>query len=84
MVRKKPVIGTDVGEIAKFVADGRGILLERPDAKGLSNAVFRYVYDSEFRISAAENGRDFVEENYSWINIGTNTLGIYHIGKNNK
>lgn len=83
MIRGKPVIGTNVGEIATFVDDGRGILLPRPDAEALSLAVLRYVQDPQFCNEAATAGQVFVENNYSWKKIGVDTLHVYSMAKNN-
>jgi glycosyltransferase involved in cell wall biosynthesis len=83
MVRGKPVIGTDVGEIAKFVEDGRGILLSQPNADSLSNAVLRYLQDPQFRTAVAASGQEFVERNYSWEKIGVDILRVYSVAKNN-
>ncbi|MDR3102542.1 MAG: glycosyltransferase family 4 protein [Methanocalculaceae archaeon] len=82
MIRGKPVIGTDVGEIAKFVADGRGILLKQPSVQDISSAVLRYVRDPGFRVSSSLMSKNFVEKHYSWKKIGADTLNVYAAAKN--
>jgi len=77
MIRGKPVIGTDVGEVATFIGTDRGILLEMPNPTSLADAVLRYVYENDFVRSMAKCGCDFIREKYSWKKVAAETMCVF-------
>jgi len=66
MAAGKPVVASNVGGVPTII-DGkdRGLLVEPRDVAGLESAIFELVGNTGFTDSIAENGRRFVEQNYS-------------------
>ena len=77
MIRGKPVIGTNTGAIAMLVDDERGILIQSPEPKLISDAVIYMYLHPDFRMSCAKRGQKYIIDNYEWKNIIKKIINIY-------
>ena len=74
---KKPVVATNVGGIPELMKDNEtGFLVEKGDAKGWIEKLSLLINDKEKRKTMGEEGRKFVEENFSWDKIAKEFLDI--------
>ena len=81
---KKPVVATNVGGIPELMKNNEtGFLVEKGDADGWIEKLSLLINDKEKRKTMGENGRKFVEENFSWNKIAREFLKIVqdHIDK---
>ncbi len=73
-----PVIGTKVGGIPDIIKNGfNGLLVKEKDVKELTFALEKLIKNSRLRNKLGQNGRKFVEENYSWKKIADEYLKSY-------
>ena len=77
MIREKPVIGTAVGAIPELLADGRGIVVEKPEPKLIADAVITMYHDSEFRKKSAKAACEYVMKEYEWGRVAEETVAVY-------
>lgn len=72
-----PVISTDIPCLKELIPDSNiGILIPPGDARALANA-FQELYNNEsYRLSIAQNGRQYVEK-YSWDKIAPKYGELY-------
>jgi len=74
---KKPVIATNVGGIPELMKDNEtGFLVEKGNSKELIEKLSLLINDKEKRKIMGENGRKFIEENFSWDKIAKEFLKI--------
>jgi glycosyltransferase involved in cell wall biosynthesis len=67
---KKPVVATNVGGIPELMKDDEtGFLVEKGNAEELVEKLSLLINDKEKREIMGENGRKFMEENFSWDKI---------------
>ena len=67
---KKPVVATNVGGIPELMKDNEtGFLVEKGNSKELIEKLSILINDKEKREDMGNNGRKFVEENFSWNRI---------------
>ena len=72
---KKPVIATNVGGIPELMKDNEtGFLVEKGNSEELIKKISLLINDKEKRKEMGENGRKFVEENFSWDKIAKEFL----------
>lgn len=61
-----PVIVTNVGGLPEVIINNKtGLLIEPRSSIELYNSIKKLILDEELRVNMGENGRRFVEENYS-------------------
>jgi len=73
-----PVVASKVGGIPEVVKDGEtGILVPPDDPGALAGAIRQLVEDVEMRKRMGGNGRDFVEETYSWEKSVEQMVALY-------
>lgn len=77
MIRGKPSIGTAVGAIPELLADGRGIVIPKPDENLIADSVIRMYQDLEFRCDAARKGREYILREYEWSRVAKETVDVY-------
>jgi glycosyltransferase involved in cell wall biosynthesis len=77
MIRGKPAIGTAVGAIPELLADGRGIVIPKPDEDLIADSVIRMYQDSEFRSGVAKKGREYILHEYEWSRVALETVDVY-------
>lgn len=65
-----PVISTKCGGPEEIIKDGKNGILVEEDANALANAIDKVVDNKTLRIIMSENGRKFVEENFSIDSVG--------------
>ena len=74
---KKPVVATDVGGIPELMKDNEtGFLVEKGNSKEWIEKLSLLINDKEKRNEMGNNGRKFVEENFSWDKIAKEFLKI--------
>ena len=74
---KKPVIATNVGGIPELVKNNEtGFLIEKGNSLDLIDKISVLVDDKIKRESMGEEGKKFVEENFSWEIITEKFLQI--------
>ena len=74
---KKPVVATDVGGIPELMKDNEtGFLVEKGNSKEWIEKLSLLINDKEKRNEMGNNGRKFVEENFSWEKIAKEFLKI--------
>ncbi len=66
-----PVVGTDVGGIPDIIDDGySGLLCPSQNPPALAAACIRMFQDEDLRLRTIRNGRQLVEDRFSWERIG--------------
>ena len=74
---KKPVVATNVGGIPELMKDNEtGFLVNKGDAEEWIEKLSLLIKDEQKRKIMGENGRTFVEENFSWNTIVKEFLKI--------
>jgi glycosyltransferase involved in cell wall biosynthesis len=74
----RPIIASRIGSFAEELRDGvHGILVPPGDPVALANAMQKFLTDSSFSRSCAENIRELAAEAPSWIEIGRKTAAVY-------
>jgi glycosyltransferase involved in cell wall biosynthesis len=61
-----PVITTPIGAEALRAVNGKHMIVAEPTANSFAAAVTRLLDDNSLRKRLAENGRELVEEYYTW------------------
>ncbi|MDD2889218.1 MAG: glycosyltransferase family 4 protein [bacterium] len=75
---KKPVIGTNSGGIPDIVKDMEtGLVVPEKDSKSLSEAIGKLLKDDSLSTKLAENGYNFVKQNFTLDKIAEKTLEVY-------
>ncbi|MDD5528435.1 MAG: glycosyltransferase family 4 protein [bacterium] len=75
---KKPVIGTNSGGIPDIVKDMEtGLLVPGKDSKALAEAIEKLLKDNILSTKLAENGYNFVKQNFTPDKIAEKTVQIY-------
>jgi glycosyltransferase involved in cell wall biosynthesis len=75
---KKPVIGTNSGGIPDIVKGMEtGLLVPEKDSKVLAEAIEKLLKDDSLSTKLAENGYNFVKQNFTPDKIAQKTLEIY-------
>jgi glycosyltransferase involved in cell wall biosynthesis len=73
----KPIITTDLGEIADIVrAEKCGIVIDKPTAPQIAQAI-QILSDENERQRLGENGRRAAERKYNWEVSEISLLGVY-------
>ena len=73
-----PVVAGNVGGIPEVVKDGEtGILVPPDDPQALAGAIRRLAEDVDLRKRMGENGRDFIEETFSWEKSVEQMVALY-------
>jgi len=69
-ILEKPVIATNVGGIPEEMNDGEtGFLVEKGDYEDLTSKLLLLFKDQEKAKKMGQNGKEFVEKNFSWDKI---------------
>ena len=72
---EKPVISTNIGGIPELMKDGEtGFLVEKGNSEEWIEKLSILIDDKQKRENMGENGRKFVEENFSWDKIAKEFL----------
>jgi glycosyltransferase involved in cell wall biosynthesis len=72
---KKPVVATDVGGIPELMKDNEtGFLVEKGNANEWIKKLTILIEDKQKRENIGNNGKKFVEENFSWNKIAREFL----------
>lgn len=75
---KKPVVGTNSGGIPDVVKDGEtGLLVPEKDPEALANAIEKLLRDKKLATKLAENGYNYVLDNFSISKIANKVMQIY-------
>ncbi len=79
MACSKPVISTDVGDSKNIVKDNfSGFILSSDDIiKDLSNKIIYLLRNKNIRIKMGNNGRNLIEDNYSFNNLSNHITNLY-------
>lgn len=73
-----PIIGTQVGGIIDFLIDGEtGLFCKSNDPKDLAEKIIMILNDEDLKNKLVENGREMVEQKYSWDKIAEQMRRIY-------
>ena len=74
---KKPVVATNVGGIPEIMKENEtGFLVEKGNSKEWIEKLSLLISDEQKRKIMGENGRKFIEENFSWNKIAKEFLKI--------
>ncbi len=72
---KKPVVATNVGGIPELMKDNEtGFLVEKGNSEKWIEKLSILIDDKQKRKNMGNNGRKFVEENFSWNKIAREFL----------
>ncbi|MEW6077411.1 MAG: glycosyltransferase family 4 protein [Thermodesulfobacteriota bacterium] len=72
-----PCVASDVGGIPDLVRDGHnGILVPAGDVPVLAESIFSLLKDPATGRKMGENGRRFIEQNYSWTALTGKTIAL--------
>ena len=72
---KKPVVATNVGGIPELMKDNEtGFLVEKGNADEWIKKLSMLIEDKQKREDMGNNGKKFVEENFSWDKIAKEFL----------
>ncbi len=75
---KKPVIVTDVGNLAEMVENEKtGLVIPPKDANALAEAMIRLLGDDKLRRQMGDNAYSLVKGKYSWDAVAKRTLEVY-------
>lgn len=78
MAYRKAVVATDVNEVGKTVINEKtGLLIPPGDADALAESIKRLMDDSPLMKRLGEEGRVFVEENFSVKKMAENIINVY-------
>ncbi|HIE15284.1 TPA: glycosyltransferase family 1 protein, partial [Candidatus Bathyarchaeota archaeon] len=78
MAMGKPVITTNVGDVAKIIEHGvNGFIYEKDDLEGISDMLKRLHTDNELRERIGGNASRFIRENYGWDRIIKEYIEVY-------
>jgi glycosyltransferase involved in cell wall biosynthesis len=74
----KPVIGCRSGAVPSVITEGQdGILVDYKDDRELAGALLEILLDPGLQAKLAANGRQKVNDNYTWEIIGKKFRSIY-------
>jgi len=74
---KKPVIVTNVGGVSELIMNNKtGFLVEKGDAEEWTNKISLLINNEEQREIMGNEGRKFIEENFSWDKIAKEFLNV--------
>ena len=72
------VVATDVGGVGEVVSDGiSGFLVNRGDARGISEKLTRLIDDEELRREFGQNGQRIYREHFTEERMCEQTLAVY-------
>ncbi|MBI4722800.1 MAG: glycosyltransferase family 4 protein [Candidatus Stahlbacteria bacterium] len=75
---KKPVIGTNSGGIPDIVKDNEtGLLVPEKDPEALANAIEKLLIDEKLAVRLANNGYNYVVDNFSPHKIANMMVNVY-------
>jgi glycosyltransferase involved in cell wall biosynthesis len=78
MAMGKPVITTNVGDVAKIVEHGvNGFIYDKDDLEGMCNMLQRLATDKGLRERVGGNAHRFIRENYGWEKIIKEYFEVY-------
>jgi len=78
MAAGRPIVASNVGGIKSLVQDGyNGLLVPAADDSALAEAILRLLVDPEKRKYLGENGRIFIENNFSLEKMVSRTERVY-------
>lgn len=78
MSMKKPVVGARTGGIPELVREGvTGLLVPPRDPEAIANAVKRLHSDPGLAAELGENGREMVNNRFTWEKVAEETLDAY-------
>ena len=78
MACETPCVASGVGGILDVVKDGvNGFLVEPADAPALAEAIGRLIEDDALRQKLGRQGREYVEENFSWRKKAEEIIDVY-------
>ena len=73
-----PVVATDVGGVGEVVSDGiSGFLVNRGDARGLSEKLTRLIDDEDLRREFGQNGQRIYRDQFTEERMCEQTLAVY-------
>lgn len=76
---EKPVVATNIGAFKEIVVDGEtGFLVETSSVESLCSGLKRAFEKVEVLEEMGQKGYRYIEEKYSWKDIGNKINGIYH------
>jgi glycosyltransferase involved in cell wall biosynthesis len=79
MASGRPVIGSDIVGVAEDIDKySTGIVVKPRDTKALADAIIRILQDKKEAKRMGINGRELIEEKYSWVNIAKKIETIYN------
>jgi len=78
MSMKKPVVGARTGGIPELVKDGvTGLLVPPRNPDAIADAIMRLYGDPGLAAELGENGREMVNERFTWEKVAEETLDAY-------
>lgn len=78
MICKKPVIGSDLPPIEKFVGkEGAGILVNPNDIDEISETIIYLIKNPKERCEMGDRGKKAIENMYNWSRMEEKLIGIY-------
>jgi N-acetyl-alpha-D-glucosaminyl L-malate synthase BshA len=78
MACSRPVIATRVGGIPETVVDGvTGILIDKGDIQGLTNAIYQLATNRAMREQMGKAGRIRAEQFFTWEKNAEETMNVY-------
>lgn len=72
----RATISTAISNLEFLEEEGFGLLIDEPNPKQISDAVFKLMNCSEIRERAANNGHQYIEQNHSWEANAAKIRGI--------
>ena len=78
MAMKKPVVASDADGFKEVIEDGKtGLIISRKEINKAKDALKRLVLDEKMRTKMGNNGRQRVEQLYSWNDNVEKMLNLY-------
>ncbi len=75
-----PVVGTDVGDTKEIVIDGKTGFLTKPgDSTTMASKVIELLEDDELRKTMGKDGREHIEENFSYEVVVKRMSEVYEL-----
>lgn len=78
MAMKKPVVASDADGFKEVIEDGKtGLIISRKEINKAKDALKKLVLDEKMRTKMGNNGRQRVEQLYSWNDNVEKMLNLY-------
>ena len=85
MAMGKPVVASEIDQLAEIFQDGKEIILIEPgNVRELAGAILKLASDPKYRQEIGSNAKKKVLETYTWEKNARKIISIYYGSENHK